>query len=79
MWGRDGRHDLTREVLPFWGFAFVGLVLSTMCVAAAGSVTQSPFAANVANIGAFAGLWGLRFVVLDRVLFDLLESGLPPR
>jgi putative flippase GtrA len=69
VWGRAGRHDLTREVLPFWGFAAVGLVLSTVCVAVASSMTAAPLAANVANLAAFGSLWALRYVVLDRVLF----------
>src|SRR4051812_30667409 len=29
VWGRRGSHDVLREVVPFWIFAFVGLGFST--------------------------------------------------
>src|SRR5256714_1875619 len=31
-WGKRGRSHLLKEVVPFWGLAFLGLVLSTIAV-----------------------------------------------
>jgi putative flippase GtrA len=70
VWGRDGRHDVAREVLPFWGMALLGLVLSTALVAfVSHDGTASPFVVSAANLSGFAALWVIRYVVLDRVLF----------
>ena len=30
VWGKKGKSHLTKEVLPFWGFAFAGLIMSTV-------------------------------------------------
>jgi putative flippase GtrA len=70
VWGRDGRHDLAREVLPFWCFALIGLALSSLLVAVvSGRPHTSALIISAANLSGFAVLWGLRFVVLDQVLF----------
>jgi putative flippase GtrA len=75
VWGRDGRHDVAREIVPYWVFAFVGLALSTVAVATVASGPHaSHFVAAFANVGAFGLLWGLRFVVLDRLLFAPVAS-----
>jgi putative flippase GtrA len=70
VWGRDGRHDFAREVVPFWVFALIGLAMSSVLVAAvSGNPHTSPFVVSAANLSGFATLWALRFVVLDQVLF----------
>jgi len=70
VWERDGRHDLAREVVPFWCFAFIGLALSSLLVAVvSGRPHTSALVISAANLSGFAVLWGLRFVVLDQVLF----------
>jgi putative flippase GtrA len=70
VWGRDGRHDVAREVLPFWGMALLGLVVSTTLVAVVShDGTASPLVVSAANLSGFAALWVIRYVVLDRVLF----------
>lgn len=32
VWGKTGSNSLTREIIPFWAFAFAGFVLSTLFV-----------------------------------------------
>ena len=77
--GKQGKHSMYREVLPFWGMALLGLGLSTIAVAWADTrYDGSAIALSGANIGSFGVLWVGRFFILDRVLFaplaDLVEE-----
>jgi hypothetical protein len=77
VWGKRGRSHLTREVLPFWGFALAGLVLSSLSVTVASSVfgvvpgqdDWKKFIPNLANIASFGVLWVVKFFVLDTYMF----------
>jgi len=69
VWGKRGRSHFTREILPFWGFAFAGLVLSSVAVAVAAKVTDVKIVANIANIAAFGLLWIVKFFVFDSLMF----------
>ncbi len=69
VWGKRGRNHLTREVLPFWAFAFAGLLLSTGLVALVSQWSERPSAIMAANIVGFAILWVLKFFVLDQLMF----------
>jgi putative flippase GtrA len=69
VWGKRGRSHLTKEVLPFWGFALAGLLLSTLAVWAASSLSSNPLVPNLANIAAFGILWVIKFFVLDAFIF----------
>ena len=77
VWGKRGKSHLTKEVIPFWAFAFAGLVLSTLIVAlvapeegADDPVTMwDTVRIMAANIAGFGILWVARFLVLDRLLF----------
>ncbi len=77
VWGRRGRGDWRREVLPFWVMCLTALVLSTLAVGAAASwadaTALSTTARTVVVVGAnvvtFGALWLAQFLLLDRVLF----------
>lgn len=77
VWGRPGRGDAWRELVPFWAMSFMGLVLSTVAVDRADHLAASlgldhelrTAALLAANVGAFGVLWLGQFVMLDRVLF----------
>jgi putative flippase GtrA len=76
---KRGAHSFTREVLPFWGMAFLGLVLSTFAVAwAARRWEDNTLIIMAANVGSFGVLWVARFFILERVLFkplaDIIEE-----
>ncbi|MCC5953251.1 MAG: GtrA family protein [Acidimicrobiia bacterium] len=78
VWGKRGKSHLTKEVLPFWGFALAGLLLSTAAVFVTSRLLDiTPgevegwrrLVPNVANIGAFGVLWVVKFFVLDSMIF----------
>jgi putative flippase GtrA len=76
VWGKRGKSELRREVLPFWIFALVGLVLSTVGVSSVAHFFSAPknasffhpakLAPTVAQIGAFGVLWVIRFFWMDK-------------
>ncbi len=73
VWGKRGKSELKREVLPFWIFVGIGLVLSTFLVAGvntwwkgAHSTEMPNIITNLLNIGAFGILWVIRFFWMDR-------------
>jgi len=66
-------HSFTREILPFWLMAVLGLIISTFAVAWADErFDGNPIALNAANLGSFGLLWVAKFFVLERVLFKPL-------
>ena len=70
---KRGAHSFTREVLPFWGMAILGLILSTFAVAwAAERFDENTLILMLANIASFGVLWVARFFILERVLFKPL-------
>lgn len=69
VWQKRDRNDLRREIVPFWGMAFAGLVLSSLFVAAVDDRTDWTPAIQVANLAGFGVLWLAKFFVLDKVLF----------
>lgn len=68
-WQKTGDHSLTREVLPFWIMALVGLLFSTWLVALAEDHIGTAWSINAANIAGFGILWVAKFIFLERVLF----------
>ena len=70
VWEREkGDHKVGAEILPFWGLAFVGLVLSTALVGVVDSFSDHTLAVQGANAAAFGALWIVRFVVLEHLLW----------
>ncbi len=79
VWGKRGKSDFRTEVLPFWVFVVIGLVMSTVSVTVAARVFTSKLIPNIASIGSFGILWVLRFFILDRMfhttdLYDVAEE-----
>ncbi len=72
---KRGSHSFTREVLPFWGMAILGLIISTFAVHwAAGRYEENTLILMLANVGSFGLLWVGRFFILDRLLFKPLAE-----
>lgn len=72
---KTGAHSFTREVLPFWLMAILGLILSTFAVAwVADRWGDNVVLISGTSIASFGVLWAAKFVILDRVLFAPLAS-----
>jgi putative flippase GtrA len=69
VWGKSGSHSVRAEIVPFWGMAVLGLILSTALVAVVSRYTDAWLMINAANLSAFGSLWLAKYVILDRVLF----------
>jgi len=75
-WGKTGKSDLWREIVPFWTISFVGLVLSTIAVGIAahnnpfpkGSLEAALFV-NFANLFSYGVIWIGRYVVFNKFMF----------
>ena len=69
VWNITGPSSVQREIVPFWAFTILGLLLSTLVVSGVGSLTESSLALSAANVTAFGVLWVAKFFVLDEVVF----------
>ena len=69
VWGRSGPNRLWREVVPFWGFALLGLAFSTLLVFLAAKWNDSTVVVSLANLSAFGLLWVAKYFFLDALLF----------
>jgi putative flippase GtrA len=73
VWRKSGSHNLFREIVPFWTFAFVGLGLSVFFVWMAAKWSDATIVVSAANLSAFGILWVGRYIILDQLLFVALE------
>ncbi len=70
VWLKRTTHSLTREIVPFWSYNLVGLLLSTLLVGLVDHTWDgTAVAIHAANLAAFGVLWLGKFFLLDRVLF----------
>ena len=80
VWGRSGRGDLGREVVPFWLLSLAGLIVSTIAVAvvasavAGWSTSARALALPLANLSVFGALWFVQFALLEKVLFRVVPK-----
>src|SRR5437588_6872798 len=83
-WGKRGRSHLLKEVAPFCGLAFLGLVISTIAVHIVGGHVkgfhkglQTVFVA-VTQVGAFGVLWIGKFIIFNELMFKHHPEDLDP-
>jgi putative flippase GtrA len=74
VWGQQGRAQMRREVLPFWGFTLLGLVVSTVLVTVVDNYTDRTWPVLLANIGGFGLVWVAKFLFLDAVVFGRIAE-----
>jgi putative flippase GtrA len=76
-WGKTGRSHLWREVVPFWGLAFVGWAFSTFCVYLMEryairhhfSHSAKTFSVDFVILAAYGILWVGKFIIFNKLLF----------
>ena len=76
-WGKRGRSHLVKEVLPFWGLAFLGLGISTIAVHVVephakhltGSRGIQTLIVVGTNLAAFGVLWVGKFIIFNELMF----------
>jgi putative flippase GtrA len=81
-WGRTGKSHLHTEVVPFWGFSLLGWAASSVAVHRVVGALRHTHMSHagrtasmmVASLLAYGLIWGLRFVVLDRLVFGRLAK-----
>ncbi len=74
-WGKSGRSHVFKEVVPFWTMTVIGIALSILTASEAHHLSNvhhlHHFGRTVvvegANTGAFAILWVVKFLVLNRL------------
>lgn len=84
-WGKRGRSDLLTEILPFWGMAILGLILSVWFAdfvdshahEITGSHLGQKLLVNGAALAAFGILWVAKFLILNRILFAHRPGEIP--
>ena len=77
VWGRDGRSDVLREVVPFWVVAAVSLAISTALIVAAERTVAGLTASHsirtavvmAASVASIIPVWLVKYLVLDRYVF----------
>ncbi len=70
VWRRpDGKVE-TNHVVMYFVMTAIGLVLSSITVELVTSRLDSILAANIGSIAGYGLAWGLRFIVLDRLVFN---------
>jgi putative flippase GtrA len=74
VWGRGGRSHLRKEVLPFWAFTLLGLLLSTVLVVIADHISDRTWPVLLANLTGFGIVWLAKFLFLDAVIWGDTEA-----
>jgi len=69
VWEQDQGGHTVGEIAPFWMLSFAGLFLSTAVVGVVDSIFGGALSVQLANAGAFATLWIVRYLVFDHVIW----------
>ena len=65
VWEVRGPHQLRAEIIPFWGLALIGLVVSTTLAEAADRALGSGVWVAAGSLVGYFLVWLAKFVVLD--------------
>ena len=82
VWGKAGRSNLLKEVIPFWILSISGMVLALFTASLARQFSDSQhlghWARTIVVVGAntcaFGIIWGVKFLILNRIFRQLPES-----
>ncbi|MHB8246284.1 MAG: GtrA family protein [Acidimicrobiales bacterium] len=76
-WGKRGKSDPWREIMPFWVIAFIGLLLSTVAVGVAAhnadvvshALIVRKIFVQFANLSTYGMIWVGRYLIFNKFLF----------
>jgi putative flippase GtrA len=76
-WGKRGKSNIWREVVPFWVMAFIGLVLSTVAVGVAAHNVDlishkkvvKDLVVHFANFTTYGLIWVARYSIFNKYMF----------
>ena len=69
VWEQEQGGHTVGEIAPFWMLSFAGLFLSTAAVGVVDSIFGGALSVQLANAGAFAALWIVRYLVFHHVIW----------
>jgi len=78
VWEKWSKNHLVKEVLPFWGLAFFGLIVSTVAAGIANAYTDAQVVLNLVNLASFGLIWVSKFFIFDRFMFGRRHQALEP-
>lgn len=86
VWGKTGKSHMTKEVIPFWVMAVIGMVVSAWVSDRAdhyGRVHVTSHLVHVlivtgSPVATFGVLWILKYVLFNKILFAHREDELEP-
>jgi putative flippase GtrA len=84
VWGKSGRSHWWREVLPFWVMSLTGIGFALYTASLARDFSDAHHLHHLtrtvvvvgANIAAFAVVWFLKFLVLNRLFAQIADAEL---
>ncbi len=84
VWGKSGRSHWWREVLPFWVMSLTGIGFALVTATLAKDFANAHHLRHLtrtilvvgANIAAFAVVWLLKFMILNRLFAQIAEAEL---
>ena len=78
VWENRSKNHLVKEVLPFWGLAFFGLIVSTVAAGVANTYTDAQVVLNLVNLASIGIIWVFSFFIFDRFMFGRRHPALEP-
>jgi putative flippase GtrA len=78
VWEKWSKNLFVKEVLPFWGLAFFGLILSTVAAGIAHTYSDAQLVLNLVNLASFGLIWVFKFFIFDRLMFGRRQHPLKP-
>jgi putative flippase GtrA len=82
VWGKSGRSHIWRELVPFWVLSIAGVIFALYMASLAQSFANAHHLEHLArtvlvigaNVAAFAILWLLKFLVLNRLFREIADK-----